>query len=72
MILALRSRRLGAAWTTDHLLFEEDVRAVLGIPTGVTQAALLAVAFFTGADFLPAARRPVREVTHWEAWGGHT
>ena len=71
LILALRSRGLGAAWTTDHLLFEEDVRAVLGIPTGVTQAALLAVAFFTGADFLPAARRPAREVTHWEAWGGH-
>ena len=69
LMLALRSRGLGAAWTTDHLIFEEDVRDALGIPSGVTQAALLAVAFFTGTDFRPAARRPAREVTHWEAWG---
>jgi nitroreductase len=72
LMLALRSRGLGAAWTTDHLIFEEDVRDELGIPSEVTQAALLAVAFFTGSDFRPAARRPAREVTHWEAWGRQT
>jgi nitroreductase len=68
LMLALRARGLGTAWTSDHLIFESEVRALLGIPTRVTQAALLAVAFFTGDDFRPAARRPAREVTHWETW----
>jgi len=69
LMLALRARGLGTAWTTDHLIFEEEVRAALGIPVGVTQGALLAVAYFTGASFQPAPRRPVDEVTSWEAWG---
>ena len=69
LMLALRARGLGTAWTSDHLIFESEVRALLGIPAHVTQAALLAVAYFTGDDFRPAARRPGREVTHWETWG---
>jgi nitroreductase len=68
LMLALRARGLGTAWTSDHLIFESEVRALLGIPARVTQAALLAVAFFTGDDFRPAPRRPAREVTHWETW----
>lgn len=67
-VLALPSRGLGAAWTTDHLIHEEDAARVLGIPAGVTQAVLLAVAYYTGEGFKPAARRPVSEVTHRETW----
>jgi nitroreductase len=69
LMLALRARGIGCAWTTDHLIYEEEVARLLAIPAGVTQAALLAVAYFTGDDFKPAARRPAREVVHWEAWG---
>ena len=68
LMLALRARGLGTAWTSDHLIFESEVAALLGIPALVTQAALLAVAFFTGKDFRPAARRPAREVMHWDGW----
>jgi nitroreductase len=68
LMLALRARGLGAAWTSDHLIFESEVAALLGIPALVTQAALLAVAFFTGEDFRPATRRPARDVMHWDGW----
>ena len=68
LVLALRSRGLGAAWTTDHLVYETDAARLLGIPPGVTQVALLAVAYYTGSDFRPAARRPARDVIHREGW----
>ena len=70
-MLAARSRGLGSAWTTLHLIFEKDAGALLGIPDDVTQAALLPVAYFTGKDFKPANRVDPRSVTHWDAWGSH-
>ncbi len=69
LMLALRARGLGSAWTTIHLIFEREAAAVLGIPDHVTQAALLAVAYFTGSDFRPARRLPVRDRTYWDSWG---
>ncbi len=68
LMLALRARGLGTAWTTDHLLHADEVAALLGIPADVTQAALLAVAYFTGDDFRPAARPAAGEVLHWNGW----
>lgn len=70
LMLALRSRGLGSAWTTLHLVYERDVAQVLGIPDTVTQAALLPVAYYIGDDFRPAARVPASEVTYWNEWGG--
>lgn len=69
LMLALRARGLGAAWTTLHLPHEKEVAALLGIPDNVTQAALLPVAYFTGDDFKPALRLPARERTYWDGWG---
>lgn len=69
LMLALRARGLGAAWTTLHLRYEEEIGQLLGIPAGVTQAALLPVAYYTGEDFQPAKRIPAREVTSWNSWG---
>jgi nitroreductase len=66
--LALRSRGLGSALTTLHLVHEREVGEALGIPETVTQVALLPVGYYTGADFRPAPRRPVEEITYWDAW----
>lgn len=66
--LALRSRGLGSCLTSFHLAFEQEAADLLGIPDTVTQAGLLPVAYFTGEDFKPAARRPVEEITYWNAW----
>lgn len=68
-MLAARARGLGSAWTTIHLMFEQEAAALLGIPSHVTQTALLPVAYYTGEDFKPAKRIPAREVTYWENWG---
>ncbi len=69
LMLALRARGLGSAWTTLHLNYEQEVAAILGIPDNFTQVALLPVAYFTGDDFHPAKRRPASEITYWDAWG---
>jgi nitroreductase len=66
--LALRSRGLGSSFTTLHLPFAPEAAELLGIPDGVIQTALIPVAYFTGEDFQPAARRPVEEVTYWNGW----
>jgi nitroreductase len=68
-MLALRARGLGAAWTTLHLPYEKEVAEILAIPSNITQAALLPVAYFTGDDFKVSPRLPATERTHWNQWG---
>ncbi len=68
-MLALRSRGLGTAWTTLHIMYEQEVAKILGIPASVTQAALFPVAYFTGNDFKPATRLPTEQFVHWDSWG---
>src|SRR5215510_6551015 len=54
LMLALRARGIGSAWTTLHLMFEQDAAKILGVPDTITQTALLPVAYFRGSDFKPA------------------
>ena len=70
-MLALRSRGLGSVLTTVHLYREAEAAALLGVPDGFVQSCLIPVAYFTGDDFRPAARRPVEEVTYVDRWGVH-
>lgn len=70
LMLALRARGLGSAWTTLHLRYEDDIAALLGIPKHVTQAALLPVAYYLGDDFKPAKRVSAAQITSWETWEG--
>ena len=69
-MLALRSRGLGSAWTTLHLMFEKEIGEALGIPDNITQSCLLPVAYTIGEDFKPAKRLPATQVTSWNRWGG--
>ena len=72
LMLALRARGLGSVMTTQHIQhLEQEMAQVLGLPDGLTQAALLAVAYFMGTDFKPAKRAPASEHTHWNRWGVH-
>ena len=69
LMLALRARGLGSAWTTLHLPQEKAAAELLGIPFDeVTQGGLFPVAYYTGTDFKPAARQPLEDVLHWDAW----
>jgi nitroreductase len=68
-MLAARSRGLGTCWTTFHLLHEEEVAAILGIPYNeVTQVALIPVAYSIGTEFKPGRRKPLDTMLHWESW----
>lgn len=68
LMLALRAEGLGTAWTTLHLQYEKEVAQLLGIPDTFTQTVLFPVAYFTGEDFKPAKRVPVRELTYLDSW----
>jgi nitroreductase len=68
LMIALRARGIGAAWTTIHLKYAQEAAVLLGIPDHITQAALLPVAYYTGDDFKPAKRFPARERTYWNGW----
>ncbi len=68
--LALRSRGLGSALTTLHLVHEREAAEILGIDYEKTaQVALLPVAYTKGADFKPAARPGPETITYWNRWG---
>jgi nitroreductase len=69
LMLALRARGLGAAWTTLHLRYEQEIAALLGIPDTITQVVLMPVAYFTGEDFKPAQRNDPKTLTYWDTWG---
>ena len=69
LMLALRARGIGAAWTTLHLGYEKECNEILGIPADVTTAALLPCAHFTGETFKKADRVPAASLTYWETWG---
>ena len=70
-MLALRSRGLGAAWTTLHLLGDGEKQAaeLLGIPYDkYSQAGLFPIAYTKGTDFRRADRLPGQQVSHWDSW----
>jgi len=67
-MLAARNLGLGTAWTSLHLVYEQQAAEVLGIPDHVRQAALIPTAFYTGETFKPAKRQPLSEVVHHDRW----
>lgn len=68
-MLAARARGLGTAWTTIHLMMEQQVADILGIPFDtVQQACLSPLAYTVGTDFSPATRPPADSIIHWDAW----
>jgi len=68
-MLAARARGLGTAWTTLHLMFEQEIASLLGIPYDeYMQVALIPIAYTRGTDFKPAYRPPVESVMHFDQW----
>lgn len=70
-MLALRSRGLGSAWTTLHLMGEGEKQAaeLLGIPfDSYAQGGLFPIAYTKGTDFKKAKRLPAEQLSHWDSW----
>ncbi len=68
IILACRGLGLGTVITTNHILYEPEVKAVLGIPDAVATFALMPIGFPT-RKYGPLTRKPVSEVTYADSWG---
>lgn len=64
--LALRSRGLGSAFTTAHLLEAQEVGRILGIPAGYLQTCLIPVAYLKRQDLGPAPRGDLEGVVFWD------
>lgn len=68
-MLAARARGLGTAWTTVHLMMEQQVADIVGIPFDeVQQVCLTPLAYTVGTDFKPAARPEPDTIIHWDTW----
>jgi nitroreductase len=70
-MLALRSRGLGSAYTTLHLVGKGERQAaeLLGIPyDNYRQGGLFPIAYTKGTDFKPAKRLPLDQIVHWNSW----
>ncbi len=60
--VALRARGLGTSWTTAALNKRDDIAELLGIPDGMTQIAMIPVAWTIGTDFKAAPRLASRDI----------
>ena len=70
IMLAAGALGLGTVLTTLHTKFEDEVKALLGIPATVSTAALIPLGYpAQGERFGGGRRRPSAEVTFHEYWG---
>ena len=68
IILACRALGLGTVITTNHILYEDEVKAVLGMPDNAATFALMPLGYPTG-KYGPLTRKPVADVTYADSWG---
>jgi nitroreductase len=68
IILACRAFGLGTVLTTIHVFFEDEVKAILGLPPEMQTYALLPIGYPTD-KFGPIRRRPLNEVACLDRYG---
>lgn len=67
IILACRALGLGTLITTNHMLYEDEVKAVLELPDDLQTYALMPIGYPRG-NFGPLTRRALSEVVHADRW----
>ena len=68
LLLAARACGLGGCLTTTHVIHEEEIKAILGIPEQVNTFALVPLGY-PHDQFGPVRRRAAGDVTHLNRWG---
>jgi len=68
ILLACRSLGLGAALTTMHQMFEDELHAHLKIPDDYGVVVSLPIGYPLG-NFGPVTRIPASELTYFDSWG---
>ena len=69
LMLALRSRNLGATWTSVLASRQSEIGEILEVPEGVVQTVMFPVAYTKGAKLKRAERQDARKLTYWNSWG---
>lgn len=67
VLLACRALGLGSCLTTMQFFFEDELRALVGVPESMEIAALLPIGWPRGR-FGPVTRQPVDRVLHWNRY----
>jgi len=68
-MLAARARGIGSAWTTLHIMHEEAIAELLGIPfEHYMQIACIPLAYTKGTEFKPAYRPDASTIMHINEW----
>ncbi len=67
LLLAARAYGLGGCLTATHLIYEEEIKEILGIPAHVDTFALIPLGY-PQDRFGPVRRRPVDEVIYLDRW----
>ena len=70
IILAARAYGVGTVLTTIHIFFEDEVKALLGLPADIQTYALLPMGYPIN-KFGPVKRRPVSEVAFLDSYGNN-
>lgn len=70
IILACRAFGIGTVLTTLHIFYEEEVKAILGLPADISTYALLPMGYPIN-KFGPLKRRPVSEVAFLDGYGNN-
>ena len=70
IILACRAFGLGTVLTTIHMFYEDEVKAILGLPPEVQTYALMPIGYPRG-KFGPIKRRPISEVAYLDGYKNH-
>jgi nitroreductase len=70
IILACRAFGLGTVLTTIHMFYEDEVKAILGLPPEVQTYALMPIGYPRG-KFGPIKRRPISEVAYLDGYSKH-
>jgi len=68
ILLACRAVGIGAALTTMHQVFEEELCERFGIPEEYGVVVTMPIGYPVGR-FGPVRRRPAADVTHYDRWG---
>src|SRR5262245_31012784 len=68
VILACRALGLGTCLTTNHLLVEDEVRAILGLPDDYRVYAMMPIGWAV-APYRPVRRTPVPEIPCRDRFG---
>ena len=69
LLLAARAYGIGGVLTSLHLVGEQEVDELLGLPEDAATMGLVPLGYPARGRWSTPRRQPVEDVVHWERWG---